>query len=286
MTSFGERMKDYEHVSRIKLPKRMPIIIRIDGKAFHTYTRKLKRPYCEQLNDAMVKTAMYLSQNIMGCKLAYTQSDEISLLLTNNDKLTTEAWFDNNLQKMVSIAASMATAYFNSLEWLYDGNLDTQKPDELALFDARAYVLPENEVTNYFIWRQQDATRNSISMLGQSEFSHKELQGVSTKSLLEKLKSERGIDWDTLEGWKKSGVTILHKNTTLIDTEEKQIEHVVDTINHSCNWTPVMNFKFSNRRFLMDNLMNISSGLGRLTPNQTCAQIAALTYQKIKESDE
>ena len=189
--SLGDRMKGYENISRIYLTRRTPIIIRIDGKAFHTFTRGFARPFDDVLVKSMQDTAKYLCENIMGCKLAYTQSDEISLLLVDYEKLETQAWFDNNLQKMVSVAASMATMVFNKFfrnnidEWGY-GNLPdfedggtNQKVDptllkqcqtyfsrcDKAMFDARVFILPKEEVNNYFIWRQQDATRNSIQMV-------------------------------------------------------------------------------------------------------------------------
>ncbi|QPK89805.1 tRNA(His) guanylyltransferase Thg1 family protein [Bacillus velezensis] len=197
MDKFGDRMKGYENAYRTHLPRRMPVIIRIDGKAFHTYTRGMKKPFDEYLSDAMWGTCVYLAQNIMGCKLAYTQSDEISLLLTNYDKLTTEAWFDNNLQKLVSVSTSLATAKFNEIMRL-------KHPEkQLALFDARAWVLPKDEVCNYFLWRQQDATKNSISMVAQANFPHKQLQGLNGGQLQDKLYLEKEINWNDLPTWQK-----------------------------------------------------------------------------------
>lgn len=202
MDKFGDRMKGYENAYRTHLPRRMPVIIRIDGKAFHTYTRGMKKPFDEYLSDAMWGTCVYLAQNIMGCKLAYTQSDEISLLLTNYDKLTTEAWFDNNLQKLVSVSASLATAKFNEIMRL-------KHPEkQLALFDARAWVLPKDEVCNYFLWRQQDATKNSISMVAQANFPHKQLQGLNGGQLQDKLYLEKEINWNDLPTWQKRGACI------------------------------------------------------------------------------
>lgn len=203
--AFGNRMKAYEKAYKVSLPKRLPVIIRIDGKAFHTYTRGLKKPFDEGLAEAMSQTAKYLCENISGCKLAYYQSDEISLLITNNDKLTTEAWFDNGLQKIVSVSASMATAYMNSLAW--EG-----KPDKLAMFDSRAFIVPEDEVANYFLWRQQDATKNSISMVAQANFSQKELNGLSGSQMQDKLMVEKDINWNNIDTWKKRGLCVVRKN--------------------------------------------------------------------------
>lgn len=203
MDQFGDRMKGYENAFRVKLPKRLPVIIRIDGKAFHTYTRGMKKPFDEDLTNAMWETTKFLTSNVMGCKLAYHQSDEISLLLTNYDKLSTESWFDNNLQKIVSISASLATSKFNEL-------MKEKYPEKsFALFDARAWVVPQDEVCNYFLWRQQDATKNSISMVAQANFPHKQLQGLNGKQMQDKLILEKGINWNDLEVWKKRGVCII-----------------------------------------------------------------------------
>lgn len=203
MDKFGNRMKGYENAYRTKLPQRMPVIVRIDGKAFHTYTKGMKRPFDETLADAMWETCQYLAKNVMGCKLAYTQSDEISLLITNYEKLTTQSWFDNNLQKIVSVAASLATAKFNEVM------KETYPDKELALFDARAWVVPQDEVNNYFLWRQQDATKNSISMVAQANFPHKSLQGLNGKQMQDKLMLERDVNWNDLPVWQKRGVCIV-----------------------------------------------------------------------------
>ncbi|MFW6122346.1 MAG: tRNA(His) guanylyltransferase Thg1 family protein, partial [Petrotogales bacterium] len=173
-TSLGDRMKtNYESVSQTKLLRRTPVIIRLDGKAFHTFTKGMKRPFDENLIQCMTTTTRNLVENIEGCEFGYTQSDEISLLLTDYKKFETQAWFDYKVQKIVSVAASMCTAYFNRI---FFKNYGFGKP---AFFDARVFSIPKEEVVNYFIWRQQDATRNSIQMVGQSVFSHKELHGKS-----------------------------------------------------------------------------------------------------------
>lgn len=199
---FGNRMKGYENAFRHALPRRMPVILRIDGCHFHTFTRGMNKPFDEQLTGALWETCKYLASNIMGCKLVYHQSDEISILLTNYDKLTTQPWFENNIQKMVSVSASMATAKFNEV-------FRKHAPDkELATFDSRAWVLPQDEVANYFLWRQQDATKNSISMVAQAHFAHEELQGLDGKQLQDKLFLEKGINWNDLPVWQKRGVCI------------------------------------------------------------------------------
>ncbi|WPS85326.1 tRNA(His) guanylyltransferase Thg1 family protein (plasmid) [Brevibacillus halotolerans] len=198
--NFGSRMKRYEAASRHYLPTRLPVIIRIDGSHFHSYTKGMDKPFDEDLVQAFWETCKYLASNIMGCKVVYHQSDEISLLLTNNDKLTSQAWFENNLQKIVSVSASLATAKFNEIM--------LSKTGKLATFDSRAWVLPPDEVVNYFLWRQNDATKNSISMVAQANFSHKELQGLNSKQLQDKLMLEKGISWNDLPVWKKRGMCI------------------------------------------------------------------------------
>ena len=164
----GTRMKtQYEQRTRTWLPRRTYTIIRLDGKAFHTFTRGMERPYDERFMNAMDYTAMHLCLDIQGAVMAYVQSDEISILLTDFDKITTDAWFDGQVQKIVSVSASMATAFFNSYI-NYDTD-DSQK--KMAFFDARVFTIPDPvEVENYFVWRQKDAVRNSLAMHAQSLF--------------------------------------------------------------------------------------------------------------------
>ena len=213
--ALGDRMKEfYEDRTRTKLPRRSYTIIRIDGKAFHTYTRGLERPFDMWLMEDMDATAAYLCKNIQGAKFAYVQSDEISVLITDFDDLGTHAWFDNNLQKMASVAASMATARFNQLRLIREaknggdlvGSQISQFP--MAMFDARVFQIPFSaEVENYFIWRQQDATRNSISSAAQSVYSSKELHGVKTDGMQEML-FQRGINWNDYSPREKRGSVI------------------------------------------------------------------------------
>jgi len=195
----GNRMKDfYESRTKTLLPRRTYSIIRIDGKAFHTYTRGLERPFDDLLMKDMDRTACYLCENIQGAKLAFVQSDEISILVTDFDKLTTSAWFDGNVQKMVSVSASLATAKFNAL-----------RPNKIAIFDSRVFTIPSViEVENYFIWRQQDTVRNSISSLAQSLFSSKQLHGKNTTDMQDMCMS-MGINWNNLSAKKKRGRLIV-----------------------------------------------------------------------------
>jgi tRNA(His) 5'-end guanylyltransferase len=197
--SLGDRMKEfYENRTRNLLPRRTYTVIRVDGKAFHTYTRGLERPFDAKLIADMDATACYMCENIQGAKLAFVQSDEISIVLTDFDKLGTNAWFDGNIQKMASISASLATAKFNEL-----------RPNKLALFDSRVFTIPTAvEVENYLIWRQQDTTRNSISSVAQYLYSPRELHGKDTGEMQE-MCFQKGINWNDYEPKLKRGRLIV-----------------------------------------------------------------------------
>lgn len=227
----GKRMKEfYESVPKTKLIHRIPVAIRIDGKAFHTFTRGFSKPFDDVLISAMQDTMKYLCKNIQGCVLGYTQSDEITLILVDYKRLNSSAWFDYEVQKMCSIAASMATMAFNKafhravedadLSWKigctpqsveiqqeHQNYMKTLRTAEAkgAIFDARCFNIPKEEVTNLIYWRQLDATRNSIQMVGQANFSHKELQGKSCKKIKEMLIAEKGISWENLHPMCKHG---------------------------------------------------------------------------------
>lgn len=221
--NLSDRMKEYyEKRSRIFLTRKSDVILRLDGKAFHTYTRHFRKPYDRLFHEAMNQTALYLAKQIQGCKVAYTQSDEITLLLTDYDSINTDAWFEYNVQKMCSVAASMATAFFNQIivdnirAYSFSADLTDKNEEEyihglnktvkqLALFDCRAFSIPHNEVINCFIWRQQDCRRNAIQMLGQSHFSRREIHKKSNKEILDML-NEKGIDFEQMPGEFRNGV--------------------------------------------------------------------------------
>lgn len=220
-----QRMKEnYEKRSRTYLTRRTPVIMRIDGKAFHTYTRGLNKPFDEGLMEDMKETAIYLCQNIQGAKCAYVQSDEISILVTDYDKLTTSAWFDYQIQKMVSVSASMATAKFNQLRIRREVALGGHSVDvlniKLAEFDSRVFNIPKEEVANYFHARQRDAVKNSVSMLAQSLYSHKELEGKN-QSDLQEMCFQKGFNWNDLHYSKKRGIFI--EKVTFINGEKVEI---------------------------------------------------------------
>jgi tRNA(His) 5'-end guanylyltransferase len=268
--ALGDRMKDfYEDRTRYKLARRTNTIIRIDGKAFHTYTRGLTRPFDEGLMEDMNKTTEYLCQNIQGAKFGYVQSDEISILITDYDDISTHAWFDGNLQKMASIAASLATAKFNQLrtlrrmEELHDYEImSVVEETKLAMFDARVFQIPyQEEVINYFIWRQQDATRNSISSVAQANFSAKELHGKKTNQMQDMLMLEKGINWNDFSPREKRGSLIrkvenvYYRKTEPIMDGKTRVLGENDTYKRS-KWeadseTPIFSQEKGYLRFLM-----------------------------------
>ena len=208
----GDRMKEYENLTRFKLSKEYPMIIRLDGNAFHTFTRGFDKPFDKKLWEEMEDNAKNLLENIPGARCDYHQSDEISILVTNYQLSNREPWFDNNINKIVSITSAMATLAFNRSflkkikEKIGKLNYDVAKEyadssflakmnaiEVGALFDSRVFILPKDEVVNYFIWRQQDAIKNSISMVAQSLFSHKSLQGLNGPQMIERMKKEKGV---------------------------------------------------------------------------------------------
>lgn len=228
-SDIGARMKAYENCYRFYLPKRQAVIVRIDGRAFHSFTRGFAKPYDEVFAWAMQETTRQLCKNVGGCKFGYQQSDEISLVLTDYESINTEPWFGNNLQKIVSISAAMATFYFrqNFLEAIVSidrcdeiSNVHFKAYGEkLAVFDARAFILPREEVSNYIYWRQLDCVRNSIQLAGQAYFSHKQLQNKNCDQIQEMLWQEHQVNWSKYPTWFKNGVAIYkqpreisHKN--------------------------------------------------------------------------
>lgn len=258
----GTRMKEfYEQVPKTKLMRRTPVIIRIDGKAFHTFTRGFKRPFDEILIKTMQETTKYLCENIQGCVLGYTQSDEITLVLVDYQRLETSAWFDYEVQKMCSIAASMATMAFN--KFFYDNiPVDSEYYGQYymalekgAMFDARVFNIPKEEVTNCIYWRQLDATRNSIQMVGQANFSHKELQNKSCNDIQDMLMLQKGINWNDLPTHQKRGSccirTVCLPYEPKLECENNPI-NVSDLRTHWVIDTEIPIFKGENRSYIDD----------------------------------
>lgn len=252
----GKRMKEfYEQVPKTRLVRRMPVMIRIDGKAFHTFTRGFQKPFDNILIKSMQETMQYLCENIQGCVFGYTQSDEITLILVDYKKLTSSAWFDYEVQKMCSISASMATMAFNKIfssivnDYYSHHELDKDKEylnklikaaEKGAMFDSRCFNVPKEEVTNFVYWRQLDATRNSIQMMGQANFSHKELQNKTCNMIQDMLFTQKGINWNDLPIVYKRGSTcikddegkwFIDKNMPILKTtDEVDYRYYVDKL--------------------------------------------------------
>ena len=263
-SDLAKRMKDYESTSKTRLMKRCPVMIRIDGKAFHSFTKGFKRPFDEVLIKSMQETTKYLCENIQGCVLGYTQSDEITLVLVDYKKLNTSPYFDYEIQKMCSIIASMTTMAFNSIftnhiytimtnlhygsQWDYDylcqeygfskedfkANSEFfnkhwtfyQKVKGTAMFDARVFNIPKEEVTNCLYWRQLDASRNSIQMVGQANFSHKELQNKSCNMIQDMLMTQKGINWNDLPTYQKRGSCVIREEYW-VDKDGKEFPSIL-----------------------------------------------------------
>ena len=233
----GTRMKEfYEQIPKTKLMRRTPVAIRIDGKAFHTFTRGFQKPFDKVLIKSMQETMQYLCKNIQGCVFGYTQSDEITLILVDYKKLNSSAWFDYEVQKMCSIAASMATMAFNKYftknveDFIQDCATDYETQglcgegtiefelcktyqkalDKGAMFDARCFNIPKEEVANLIYWRQLDATRNSIQMVGQANFSHQELQNKTCNMIQDMLHEQKGINWNDYSTVCKRGTSCFY----------------------------------------------------------------------------
>ena len=201
----GDRMKEnYEDRFRFKLLRRMPVIIRVDGKAFHTFCKRFQKPHDPLLHNAFNATALALCKEVSGTQLAEHHSDEISLLVTDYAELNTEAYFDNNLQKIVSVVAGIATAEF-CRAMMQLGCIDVNDRKNWPSFDCRAFNIPREEVSNYFWWRNLDAVRNSIAMWAQSKFSHRELHGKNTSEMQEMMFQKDGFNWASLPQELKSG---------------------------------------------------------------------------------
>ncbi len=228
--ALGTRMKTfYEQIPKTQLMRRTPVAIRIDGKAFHTFTRGFQKPFDKVLGNSMVRTMEYLCKNIQGCVFGYTQSDEITLILIDYQTFETDAWFSYEVQKMCSIAASMATMafnkYFTDEIWHEDSSwkcsmtpqsVEVQKEHQDymnrlraaaakgAMFDARVFNIPKEEVTNLVYWRQVDAARNSIQMAARAFFSHAECDNKNTSQLQDMLMEKYKINWNNYPTrWKR-----------------------------------------------------------------------------------
>ena len=231
-SDLANRMKEYEKRNQYYLQKRTPVAIRVDMRAGHTFTRGFKRPFDYIFMKSMQETAKYMCENMGNAKFAYVQSDEITIILTDYDTLETDCWFNYRTDKLCSISASMATMAFNKyfeenvtnevLEYkMVPHCVEIQQEikeyhntliaalDKGAMFDARCFNIPKEEVTNLIYWRQLDASRNSIQMVGQANFSHKELQNKSCNDIQDMLMTQKNINWNDFPTYQKRGTCVI-----------------------------------------------------------------------------
>ena len=221
--ALGNRMKKYEAVPKNVLMCRTPVAIRVDGKAFHTFTKQLKKPFDSIFVNAMIQTMEAMCENIQNCIFGYVQSDEITFILKDYEQLNTSAWFDNEVQKLCSVSASMATYYFNKffrenaerMIWTNPNDkysaILTRTINSPAMFDARCFNIPREEVVNLIYWRQLDAVRNSIQAAGQAQFSHKQLMHKSCNMIKEMLE-ENGTPWEKFPIYLQRGTCARREN--------------------------------------------------------------------------
>ena len=278
--NLGKRMKEfYEQVPKTRLVRRMPVAIRIDGKAFHTFTQGFQKPFDKVLIQSMQETTKYLCENVQGCVLGYTQSDEITLILVDYQKLTSSAWFDYEVQKLCSISASMATMAFNKFfernaenyiqncatDYEIDGLYGKGTPEyqlceiykkavnKGAMFDARCFNIPKEEVTNLVYWRQLDASRNSIQMVGQANFSHKELQHKSCNNIQDMLMTQKGINWNDLPTYQKRGSCCVRNKIIIKSDDVMETAQLRDASKSENEWiidTEIPIFKGEGREYI------------------------------------
>ena len=234
-TALGDRMKQFEAATRAVLPRRTFTVVRCDIRAAHVYLRLAKRPFDAAFMEVMDATAAVLCAEMSGSVFAYVQSDEISVLLTDFGSVHAQAWFAGVAQKMASIAAATATAEFNHqacIASFQEGRLDV--PHTKATFDARVFTIPDPvEVANYFVWRQRDCTRNSVSMAAQAHFSHKRLHGLNGGEMQELLWSEKGVNFnDYPDGAKRGRVCtrVTEKGPVTYTDKRTGAENTVDAV--------------------------------------------------------
>lgn len=207
--SLSNRMKRYEQSAKHALIPNMPVVVRVDGKSFRSFTKQFNnRPFDDGMNDAMVSALRRLMFESQNCIVGYTHSDEMSVIMYDN-QIGTDTWFGNDLQKIASVSAAAVTAAFN--DYLAT-NVAKEVRFRLGLFDARAFNIPEHEIINYLIWRQSDCKTNSVNVLGRHYFSHKQLHGLSARDVQQKLFDEAGVDWEQIDNWKRLGTALLTHN--------------------------------------------------------------------------
>ena len=278
-SDLAKRMKDYEMRDRYFLQKRIPVAIRVDMRAGHTFTRGFKRPFDDIFMKSMQETAKYMCENMGNAKFAYVQSDEITIILTDYDTLETDCWFNYRTDKLCSISASMATMAFNKFfernaenyiqncatDYEIDGLYGKGTPEyqlceiyqkavnKGAMFDARCFNIPKEEVTNLVYWRQLDASRNSIQMVGQANFSHKELQHKTCNNIQDMLMTQKGINWNDLSIYQKRGSCCVRNKIIIKSDDVMETAQLRDTSKSENEWiidTEIPIFKGEGREYI------------------------------------
>lgn len=235
-SALGDRMKAYEAAAKAVLPRRTYTLIRVDGRAFHAHLRKADRPFDQGFMDAMDAVAQALCAEISGSALAYVQSDEVSVLAADFGSVHAEPWFGGVVQKMASVAASVATA--SLADWRAANVGASYRACGTARFDGRAFTVPSSvEVANYFLWRQRDAVRNSISMAAQAHFSHTSLHGLNGGQMQERLFTDKGVNWDEYpDGFKRGRTCVRVTAEEPLSYTDKRTSEVVTTTAARSRW--------------------------------------------------
>ena len=205
-TDLGDRMKSYERrYAGVRALPGLPVCARIDGKRFSRFTHGLARPYDERLSRLMVEVTTQLVRDTSAC-IGYTQSDEITLVLWAKSERSS-IYCDGRIQKLTSILASMASVHFNRLL----GDYIPEKAGQLAFFDCRVWELPSRaEAVNVLVWREMDASKNSISMAARSVYSHKALDQKNGNEMQEML-WQKGINWNDYPAFFKRGTYVRRR---------------------------------------------------------------------------
>lgn len=252
----GGRMKAYEAVSQLTLPRRSYVVIRVDGRSFHTYLKSAGKPFDSRVTDTMGCVTSALCREIAGARFAYQQSDEISVLVTDFDSIESTPWFGNNVQKLASVAASVATASFNKyIPW-------AELRDDYATFDARAFIIPDPvEVANYFVWRQKDAQRNALSAVAHRHFTNRELHGMNSVDQRVNLRVRKGILFDMeYDGRNRNGVVAYKTDLPRFDVSMvPEIWQVTNGVQSVRRWvqSEAPQFVADNVGFLADQIPEV-----------------------------
>jgi Uncharacterized conserved protein len=239
-----QKCEYYRSLTDYKLMPNTYVLAMVDG---HRFSKLIKNKFDKPFDDLFIKmmneTAKYLCENIQGVKFAYTQSDEISIVITDFDTPMTDSYFSFRLCKMQSLIAAMATAKFNQMYAKLANDYKgfglkkfDMKEYPTYTFDCKVWTVPiANDAYAWFLYRQTDCIKNSKAQTAQTYLSHKELVGLTSDEMIAKLKNEKGIDWYDFENGKKYG-RLIRKVETPMEKDLPTGEHVKFTRNI---WTPV-----------------------------------------------